>query len=449
MAVLPIQAPERLRTAAEAVLHIGDAGSYTVPAPTTYPHQWNWDSALIALGWGEIDRHRAWAELRSLVDARDPQGMIPHIAFYTRVPDRVNGRVRRAITMRVAVPSRRYLPGPRWWGVRTGMDGRRISAITQPPLAATCARLLFERHPDEPRARALLLPLMEWHSFLLETRDPENHGEPVLIHPWESGRDNAVEWDLPLWRVRPEVLTVHRRDTHHVDAGERPTDAHYRRYLTLVRRGTALGWPQARLARNGPFRVLDPGFSAILARASLDLAWLAEQLGRPRKAEECRHASQRVTEALRARADADGLIRAVDLRDGAPIPELGAGSALALLTPDLPRRAIAAGRHTVLEGELASPFGVRSLEREHPEMNPHNYWRGPVWANVSWLAAHALALHGDEAAATELRGRMLHAIEGGGMREYFAPDSGRGLGARDFAWTAALALWELGQDAKD
>ena len=35
---------------------------------------------------------------------------------------------------------------------------------------------------------------------------------------------------------------------------------------------------------------------------------------------------------------------------------------------------------------------------------------------------------------------MLLAIEGGGMREYFAPESGRGLGARDFAWTAALCL---------
>lgn len=35
------------------------------------------------------------------------------------------------------------------------------------------------------------------------------------------------------------------------------------------------------------------------------------------------------------------------------------------------------------------------------------------------------------------------AVEGGGMREYFVPDSGRGLGARDFAWTAALYPREL------
>ena len=42
---------------------------------------------------------------------------------------------------------------------------------------------------------------------------------------------------------------------------------------------------------------------------------------------------------------------------------------------------------------------------------------------------------------------MMRAIEGGGMREYFAPESGRGLGARDFGWTAALCLRELGSGA--
>jgi hypothetical protein len=433
-----------VRHAAEAVLRANDAGRYTVPSKATYPHQWNWDSALIALGWAALDAPRAWTELEALMGARDQQGMVPHIAFHTRLPDRLGGRARGVLT-RIARPSARYLPGPRWWGGRTGYDGRRITGITQPPLAATCARLVFERDPDESRAHSLLAPLINWHRFLLEERDPTGHGEPVIVHPWETGRDNAVEWDLPLWRVRPQVATLHRRDTDSVDAAERPTDAHYRRYLTLVRRGTAAGWQQARLARTGPFRVLDPGFSAILARAALDLAWLAEQLGEPRLAEESERASEHVAGALRARADPDGLIRATDLHDGTAMPELSAGSALALLTPGLPERALAAARHTVLEGELASEFGVRSLEAEHPELNPRNYWRGPVWANVTWLCAHALALHGDEAAATELRARMLRAVAGGGMREYFVPDSGRGLGAPDFAWTAALALYELGR----
>ncbi len=83
---------------------------------------------------------------------------------------------------------------------------------------------------------------------------------------------------------------------------------------------------------------------------------------------------------------------------------------------------------------------MRTLARDDPERSPRNYWRGPVWANVTWLCARGLEAHGESAAAATLRARMLEAIEGGGMREYFVPDSGRGLGTHDFTWTAALGL---------
>jgi mannosylglycerate hydrolase len=430
-----------LRASAAAVLRANDNGGYTVPSRATYPHQWNWDSALAALGWAELDPARAWTELETLVGARDSRGMIPHIAFHTRVPDHFGGRLRAALAF-VARPYARYLPSPPWWGRRLSADGRRISGITQPPLAATCARLLFERDPDERRAASLLAPLHAWHRFLLDARDPRGFGEPVLIHPWESGRDNSVEWDAPLWRVVPHVAVVHRRDTDSVDAAERPSDEHYRRYLTLVRNGTRIRWDQRRLAAEGEFRVLDPGFSAILARAAADLAWLGDRLGAPGVADESRAASERVTAALHARADSDGLIRAVDTIDDATLRVTSAGSALAALTPGLGPLQLQAVRDLVGVGPLASRYGVRSLDRGHPERSARNYWRGPVWANVTWLAALGLEGHGERAIATELRRRMLLAVEGGGMREYFGPESGRGLGARDFAWTAALYLRE-------
>src|SRR3954447_3492568 len=433
-----------MRKPAENVLRADDTGTYTVPSRSTYPHQWNWDSALIALGWAELDPGRAWTELETLMGAREEAtGMVPHIAFHTRVPDRLGGRMRGVLTQ-IARPAARYMPGPIWWGKRVGFDGRRITGITQPPVAATCMRLLFEEHPDERRARALLQPLVRWHRFLMEERDPLHQSEPTVIHPWETGRDNAVEWDAPLWRVVPEVTVLHRRDTESVKAAERPTDEHYRRYLTLVRRGTASGWDQERLARNGAFRVLDPGFSAILARAAADLGWLAEALGDDRLADESAHASEHISSALRGRADSDGLIRPVDLTDGTTLHLTSAGSALALLTPGLERRQVEAARDLVTDGVLASCFGVRSLDREHAELEPRNYWRGPVWANVTWLCAHALELQGEPGIAAELRAQMLEGVKAGGMREYFLPDSGEGLGAQDFAWTAALTLRELG-----
>ena len=350
MPVTTQEAPSgsRVTAAAIAVLRGNDAGPYTLPSRTTYPHQWNWDSALAALGWAELDPARAWTELESLAGARDREGMIPHIAFRSGLVPWLTAA--------------RYLPGPRWWGRRTGADGRRISGITQPPLAATCMRLLFDDHPDERRARALVEPLHAWHRFLLGARDPHGHGEPVLIHPWESGRDNAVEWDGPLWRVLPEVMVVRRRDTDSVDAAERPGHEHYRRFLTLVRQGTAAGWDQRELARTGRFRVLDAGFSAILARACLDLADMAERLGEPGVADESRSMGERVAAALRARAGSDGLIGAVDAVDGSPLAVTSAGSALALLAPGLADKQIAAARELVI-GRRAGVGIRRALAR--------------------------------------------------------------------------------------
>jgi mannosylglycerate hydrolase len=444
---IPLRGPDshgRLWRPAESVLRADDMGRYTVPSRSTYPHQWNWDSALIALGWAELDPDRAWTELATLSGAREEAtGLVPHIAFRPRLPDKLAGRRARSVLTQVVRPGARYMPGPVWWGKRVGFDGRRISGITQPPLAATCMRLLFEETPDERRAGELLQPLIRWHRFLLEERDPLGHREPTLIHPWESGRDNAIEWDRPLWRVMPEVTVLHRRDTESVKAAERPSDEHYRRYLTLVRRGTAADWAQDRLARIGPFRVLDPGFSAILARAAADLAWLADALGEDRLAEESEHHSERVASALRRRADSDGLVRPVDLTDGSTLHVTSAGSALAVIAPGLERSQVRAVRELVSDGVLASRFGVRSLDHDHAELEPRNYWRGPVWANVSWLCAHGLELHGEPGVAATLRSQMLTGVEGGGMREYFLPDSGQGLGATDFAWTAALTLREL------
>lgn len=54
-----------MRSAAANVLRGNDSGRYTLASRTAYPHQWNWDSALAALGWAELDPARAWTELEA------------------------------------------------------------------------------------------------------------------------------------------------------------------------------------------------------------------------------------------------------------------------------------------------------------------------------------------------------------------------------------------------
>src|SRR4051812_50143322 len=117
----PLQSP--LGASAADVLRRNDAGRYTVPSRATYPHQWNWDSALIALGWAELDPPRAWTELETLMGAREEvTGMVPHIAFHTRVPDRLGGGRGGGLTPG-ARAHRRYMPGPTWGGERRSLLG--------------------------------------------------------------------------------------------------------------------------------------------------------------------------------------------------------------------------------------------------------------------------------------------------------------------------------------
>jgi hypothetical protein len=86
-------------------------GHYTKPSPALYPHQWNWDSCFIAVGYAHYDETRAMTELRSLLRHQWDNGMIPQIAFN---PSALGN----------------YFPEPDFWQVP---GGRLSSGITMPP----------------------------------------------------------------------------------------------------------------------------------------------------------------------------------------------------------------------------------------------------------------------------------------------------------------------------
>ena len=60
----------RLETEARAVLDASWLGASTLPSRTLYPHQWNWDSAFIAIGrsWYDQARERVEEQLREGAD---------------------------------------------------------------------------------------------------------------------------------------------------------------------------------------------------------------------------------------------------------------------------------------------------------------------------------------------------------------------------------------------
>jgi hypothetical protein len=90
------------RAGAKAILDLNWTGEYTQPGPRLYPHQWSWDSPLIALAYAHYDPGRAEKELRYLFEANGRTASCPRStstrASVTTSPDPASGTPRRART---------------------------------------------------------------------------------------------------------------------------------------------------------------------------------------------------------------------------------------------------------------------------------------------------------------------------------------------------------------
>jgi hypothetical protein len=410
-----------LRRDALAVLERNHRDGYTVPAAGLYPYQWCWDSGPIALGWAAAGRWgEAWDELRRLLSAQWSSGMVPHIVFWSSCDD--------------------YFPGPEVW--KTGHDPA-TTGITQPPLAVSSAARLFAADPDRERARVMLGDLWQGLSAWLRwigraRRGP--HGACVIVHPWESGMDNAPCWDAPLARV-PSAGHPHleRRDVATVSAALRPTDRDYRLYLGIVERLRAAGWDTEQQVSASPFVIEDVSFTAITARAAADLSDVAREVGEDpaplaRFAQDTRLALSRMWD------DDVGWFRSYDVRAKRFLGPVTASGLVAMWGRAASGEQVDRMLDRLERWARETPFGVPTCDPGTPEFDPRRYWRGPVWVLVNWLVAEGLARSGHERRAEQLRMTTRSLVETDGFSEYYDARTGAGIGGQGFSWSAALTL---------
>jgi hypothetical protein len=411
---------------ARDILRQNDRGGYTVPNGRVYPFQWNWDSAFVALGFDTFDRDRAWTEVERLFAAQWDDGFLPHIVFWQ--------------------DDAGYFPGPGVWD--TGKNPV-TSGITQPPVAATVVRRLWdaaqaagEGDAYRARAEALFPKLIAWHRWFAEHRDPERRGVVVAMHPWETGRDNSPEWDAPGEPIDvSEVGEYTRRDTGHLDAKMRPTKLEYDRYLALVQYGRAQGWDHAKIAAGNPFKVADIGMSMILLRANRDLHALAIMLGHDAEAAEIAALIARAEAGIDWLWDADKATWCSrDLLTGRFSGFVTSASFLSFYAGivDAAKDAAMLGHVERIAGLV--PYLMPSLDPADPGFQMIRYWRGPVWAVVNWMIGTGLLEAGHERWGSKVRQDTLDLIARNGFYEAFSPVDGTGSGGDDFSWTAAIWL---------
>lgn len=416
------------------VLDFNSTGEYTRPGPRLYPHQWSWDSALIAIGYARYDTQRAIRELSHLLDAQWRNGLLPQIVFSPGFSS--------------------YFPNAGFWHADESPDAPehvRTSGIVQPPLHATAALHVYRRASGGEGSRAFLESafghLRAWHDYLYRERDPENEGLVYIRHPWESGMDNSPMWDaiMQAMFLGPEDVPAYKRaDTHVVSAADRPESAEYDRFAYLVKLFADLDYDEAHIRESCPFLVQDVLFNSLLCQAEKDLAEIAYLLGEDPSSfrERARKTADAVNEKLWE--EKHGTYLDFDLVSGQPIRVFASPNFVPLFAgiPDEVRA------RRIVEHLTGPCFGmgrdggvyVPSYDMRGFGFSPVRYWRGPVWININWLLMHGLELYGYSEQADLVRDTIVRLCRREGFYEYFDPTTGMGHGSDLFSWTAALLL---------
>jgi hypothetical protein len=353
--------------------------AYTRPSPTRYPWQWYWDSCFAAIVWRRFEPVRARAELQSLLAAQRADGFIGHTIFWERPVS-----LGRLPFYNVAA--------------RRSFQTETI----QPPLLAWAWRIAVGDPAAEPRIGAQA----DW---LLRHRDLDGDSLLWIVQPDESGLDASPKFD-PVWGRRANGRLG---------------------FPLLVHRNRRLGFDARRIRDAG---------GPILCEALVNTLWSLslQALGRPS-----------ATPALIERLwdERRGLFLD-EAQPGGKRPAVLTWAALApLALPDLPeeigRRLVE--EHLLNPDEFRTAVAPPSVAVCEPSYEPsggrgpiRRYWRGPTWINAAWLCWLGLRRLGYDDAAEQMANGLIGAVEREGLREYYDPRTGKGMGAKDFAWSALI-----------
>jgi hypothetical protein len=353
--------------------------AYTRPSPGHYPFQWYWDSCFTAIVWRHFDPARSRAELTSLLDAQRPDGFIGHTIFWDT---ELNERQR--LTYNVV------------------SNDAEMTASIQPPLLAWAWSIAVGDPSQEPR-------IASHYDWLAHHRDLDGDGLIWIVQPDESGLDASPQFDA-----------VWGREAHGLPG-----------FLVLVHRNRRHEYDLRQIVEAG-----GPVVCEVMTNVLLSLSLTA--LGRP-------SLTRKIIE--RMYDEEAGLFRPLVRPVPDEVPALTWAGLSPLALPDLP---VAIGRRLVEQHLLdidqywlpvpppSVPVSEPAFSRDEAIHGIRRYWRGPTWVNSAWLLWLGLLRLGYSEQAEALRVRLAGAVTSSGLREYYDPYDGHGMGAAQFGWSALI-----------
>jgi hypothetical protein len=288
-----------------------------------------------------------------------------------------------------------------------------MTASIQPPLLAWAWRIALGDPATVPAIR-------HHYDWLAEHRELDGDGLIWIVQPDESGLDASPQFDA-IWGGHADGLPG---------------------FLLLVRRNRKLGYDLRRITADG-----GPVCCEVMTNVLYGLSLLA--LGRP-------SLTPKIVERLYD--ERAGLFRPLAQPEPERPPSMTWAALSPLALPDLPEDI---GRRLVEEHLLDSnrfwlpvpppsvPADDSAFSRRDSTFGIKRYWRGPTWVNAAWLLWLGLVRLGYSDSADTLATRLRDAVAAAGLREYYDPYSGGGMGAREFAWsTLILELLDPDPDAR-
>jgi hypothetical protein len=354
--------------------------AYTCPSPDHYPWQWYWDSCYAAIVWRRFDPARSRRELESLLAAQREDGFIGHTIFWNTL---LTGR--RSFTYNVTSPN------------------APMTASIQPPVLAWAWRIAV----GDPASVPAIVRHYDW---LAENRDLDGDGLIWIVQPDESGLDASPQFDA-IWGWR---------------AHDRPG------FLLLIRRNRRLGYDLRRISAVG-----GPVCCEVSTNVHHALSLMA--LGRP---------SLTGTIVERMYNEKTGLFEPLACPAPRRPPAVTWAALAPLALPDLPedigRRLV--DQHLLDPVRFWLPVPPPSVPANEPAFSARDdgflrlrrYWRGPTWINSAWLVWLGLIRLGYHTEAEALASRVGAAVLANGLREYYQPFTGDGMGTSDFAWSTLV-----------
>jgi glycogen debranching enzyme len=189
-----------------------------------------------------------------------------------------------------------------------------------------------------------------------------------------------------------------------------------------------------------PFKIVDPGFNAILLRSCQDIAWLAEQLGETDIARRNNCFAGRGIDALEKLWDErHGQYVCFDRAAGKLVDSASVGGILPAFAA-IPMKRVRSLSKRIDDLASRTRYLVASHDPADPRFDAKRYWRGPCWLIVNTMIADGLKAAGHTEQATRIRRSSLELIDRSGFAEYYDPLTGEALGGGSFTWTAAMVL---------